>query len=244
MKEPASPVEALKWGTTLELTTQDGDADPLNLEPGLSPAEIAAFEQRLPCSIPPGVRELLSSCRGFSGGAAERVDFTGVEDLAGYEDVFPHGLPIAADGFGNFWVVDLLPDSRAWAPIYFACHDAPVVLYQSPSLEHFLTELFKCSVAPHTSLVDDVHEDRLFEVWRRNPGVMSHEECRGSVDQELRSFAERLDASFQIVDLREPKIGFGFSWGRYGPQTVVRRHGELPVFAYQKPKSLLSRLFG
>jgi hypothetical protein len=25
---------------------------------------------------------------------------------------------------------------------------------------------------PHESLVDDVHEDRLYHVWRMNPGVL------------------------------------------------------------------------
>ena len=239
-----TPIEVLRQTRGIELTTEDGDADSLELEPGLSTGEIAALERRLPCPIPADVRELLSFCRGFSGGAADYVDFTGKEGLFGYEEIFPHGLPIAADGFGNFWVVDLLPSSRAWAPIYFACHDAPVVLYQSPSLEHFLTELFKCSIAPHKSLVNDVHEDRLFEVWRKNPAVMPHQDCLGSPDHDLRSFAETLDPSFQIVDLRKPEIGLGFSWGRYGPKTVVRRHGELPVFAYQKPKGLLGRLFG
>lgn len=38
----------------------------------------------------------------------------------------------------------------------------------------------------------------------------------------------------------------GFSWGRHGPQTIVRRHGNLPVFAYAAPKtrSLWARLIG
>ncbi|PYK60227.1 MAG: hypothetical protein DME21_11760 [Verrucomicrobia bacterium] len=68
-----------------------------------------------------------------------------------------------------------------------------------------------------------------------------------SSDRELKSFAETLDGSFQLIDLRNAKTGDGFSWGRYGPGTVVRLHGETPLFACQKgpeKKSLLSRLFG
>jgi hypothetical protein len=48
---------------------------------------------------------------------------------------------------------------------------------------------------------------------------------------------------FQIIDMRTPEIGFGFSWGRYGAKAVVRRHGNIPIFAYQKRVGILERLF-
>jgi hypothetical protein len=156
---------------TRPLVSEDGEPVRLELLPPLSDSERTAFEGRLPCPLPSEVRELLSVCSGFEGSAVDLVDFTGVRCLFTYEAVFPHGLPIAADGFGNFWVVDLLPTSQGWGPIYFACHDAPVIL-------------------------------------------------------------------------REPQLGFGFSWGRYGPSTVVRRHESLPLFAYQAPQGLLNRLLG
>ena len=172
------------------------------------------------------------------------VDFTGRDCDVELSDLFPHGHPFAADGSGNFWVVDLLPTSTQWGPIYYACHDAPVILYQSPTVEHFLAELFKGSEPPYKSLVDDVHEDRLFEVWHKNPGVKEQAECLRSNDEDLKRFAQALDASYQIVDLRNPQVGSGFSWGRYGPRTVVRRFGTVPLFAYQKPSSFLRKLFG
>jgi cell wall assembly regulator SMI1 len=239
-----TPLELVRDASGRKLTTEDENPVPLALYPGLSENEIARFEAGLPCPLLPEIRELLAYCKGFTGGAAACVDFTGEENSFEYEPAFPHGLPIAADGYGNFWVVDLLPHSRSWGPIYFACHDPPVILYQSASLEDFLTELFKLSAPPYKSLVDDVHEDRLFEVWRKNPGVMSHEECLRSEDAELRAWAEVLGLSFQIIDLRKPRVGFGFSWGRYGANTVVRRNGILPLFAYQQRKGLLSRIFG
>lgn len=228
-----TPLKLMRDASRKAFTNEDGETFTLELRPPLSEPEIVAFEARLPCPIPAAVRELLAYCGGFSGGAADFVDFTGQDCMFEYEG-FPHGVPIAADGYGNFWVVDLVPESKIWGPIYFACHDAPVILYQSPSLEHFLTELFKCSVPPYESLIDDVHEDRLFEVWRNNPGVMSQEECLRSQDHELRRFAEKLGPSFEIIDLRNADVGFGFSWGRYGPTTVNRRHGTLPIFAYER----------
>jgi hypothetical protein len=222
---------------------EDGETYSLELRPGLSEDEIAALVAQLPCPIPAGVRELLAFCGGFSGGPTDFVDFTGRDCLFEYE-AFPFGLPIAADGFGNFWVIDLLPESTAWGPIYYASHDAPVILYQSPTLEHFLVELFKMCAPPFKSLIDDVHEDRLFKVWRTNPGVVQQEQGVRSNDRELRAFAETLDPSFEIIDMRNAEIGFGFSWGRYGPRTVVRRYGHLPIFAYQRRDGFIKRLFG
>ena len=217
------------------LSSEDGERISLRLHPPLAAAEIDALERELPCALPPEVRELLTLCRGFEGGLADFVDFTGKNCLFEYEPAFPHGLPIAADGYGNFWVVDLLPSSNAWGPIYFVCHDAPIILYQSPTLEHFLIELFKSSEPPYRSLINDVHDDRLFQVWQKNPGVKSQSECAASGEAALQRFAGELDPSFQIVDLRNAAVGGGFSWGRYGPDTVVRRFGELPIFAYRKP---------
>jgi hypothetical protein len=175
---------------------------------------------------------------------ADIVDFTGEDCSFEQREIFPHGHPIAGDGYGNFWVVDLLPSSQDWGPIYFACHDAPVVLYQSASLAPFLTELFKSSTPPHKGLVDDVHEDRPFNVWRTNPGVQSHAQALNSVDASIAAFAATLDATFEIVDLRNAEAGFGFSWGRYGPRTVIRRAGELPIFAVQRRAGFWERMLG
>src|SRR5215218_6943458 len=92
-----------------------------------------------------------------------------------------------------FWVVDLHPDTTRWGPIYFACHDAPVIHYQADSLEQFLIELFRMFEPPQRSLIHDVHEDRLACVWRTNPGVLSYEQCLRSEDQVLSAFARELD---------------------------------------------------
>ena len=122
------------------------------------------------------------------------------------------------------------------------CHYPPVLLYQSKTIDEFLVELFKLGSPPHRSLVDDVHEDRLFNVWRNNPGVLSHAECLDSGDNELGAFVPEWGDTFQYIDMREPSVGCGFSWGRYGPRTVIKRHGTLPIFAYEKKRGLFSRL--
>ena len=58
--------------------------------------------------------------------------------------------------------------------------------------------------------------------------------------------AAGLDDRFLFVDLRAPEIGMGFSWGRYGPRTQVRRDGDERLFAYARPEKkpgLRGRLF-
>lgn len=202
-----TPLEVVRKALGTSLSTAAGDPVKLVMLPALSPAEIEAFARELPCPLPSEVQELLRACSGFEGGAADVVDFTGRSCSFEPESVFPRGLPIAADGFGNFWVVDLAADSRGWGPIYFACHDPPIILYESPNLAHFLEELFHCSQPPHWSLIDEVRDDRIFDVWRSNPGVCSHAAALASPDEALRLFAELLDASFEIVDIRPAHRG-------------------------------------
>jgi hypothetical protein len=61
-------------------------------------------------------------------------------------------------------------------------------------------------------------------------------EARQSGDPELRAFAEGLDQGALIADLREARIGSGFAWGRYGPQTQVQRAGSQLLFAITPPE--------
>ncbi len=238
-----TPLEAIRRAQADTLIDEDGHIVTLELLPGLSRVELRDFADGIPCLLPSEIAELLGACSGFYG-TVDQVDFTGRDLMFDLGPAFPHGLPIAHDGFGNFWVVDLHPHSTIWGPIYFVCHDAPVILYQSDSLEEFLTELFLMYQPPHQSLIDDVHEDRLARVWKTNPGVLSREQCLRSEDPVISTFARELDERFQIIDLRSAKPGDGFSWGRYGPNTTIKRFGTHAVFAYQKPKGIISRLLG
>jgi hypothetical protein len=239
------PVEAIRRAQAAKLVDEDGDEVALELAPGLSPAEIEGLGVELAVPLPRELRELLAYTAGIEGTALDAVDFTG-RSLS-YEDkeVFPAGLPIAGDGFGNFWVLDLTPAEAVTALVFFACHDPPVIVVQSPDLGEFLDQIFQKFVPPHESLVDDVREEGAFRVWHENPGTLNHAAALAG-DHDLRAFADELGERFEFVDLRSPEIGTGFSWGRYGPRTEVRRHGYERLFAYAKPErkpGLLRRLF-
>lgn len=135
--------------------------------------ELASLQADLPCPIPHHILELLALTRGFENGPLESLDFAGVPGGFVMKQVFPNGLPLAHDGFGNYWVADLDRHSTDWAPIYYACHDPPVIAFQSDSLENFVIEALRFANPPHESELDQVHEQVTEDIWRRNPGTMS-----------------------------------------------------------------------
>ena len=239
-------VEQVKAARATELVDEDGDPIELELAPGLSADEIDALAADRGVTPPRELRQTLAHTAAIDGLLAG-IDLTGQGGGAEAEEVFPSGWPIAEDGFGNHWLLDVTPADTDVAPVFFVCHDPPVVLFQSPSLAHFVQEILRMYVPPHESLVDDVHEDRPFNVWRTNPGLISHSSALASEDAEVQTFAAELDERFLIVDLRSPEIGMGFSWGRFGPRSELRRHGDRRLFAYAAPPKkpgLLGRLFG
>ncbi len=217
------PIDEISRAQRAQLVDEDGNPATFTLEPGLDHAQITRLENEIRLPLPRALRALLAHTAGLDG-VLEQIDFTGRSLDVAVEEMFPSGLPIAHDGYGNFWVVDVTPGDDAQAPVFFACHDPPVILLQSPGIGHFLHEAFRMHLPPHESLVDDVHEDRLFNVWGTNPGAIAHAAALDSGDEALTQFAATIEHDFEIVDLRAAPVGMGFSWGRHGPRTEVRRH--------------------
>lgn len=238
----ASAMEVLKRLERGSVENSDGEKPALKLLPALSEDEFRRLEARIPCPIPEAARELFLYARGFSvrnplhGAHRELsiVDLSGLDAEFGLEEVFPHAFSIADDGCGNSWVVDLTSDAKLWGPIFYACHDPAVVGYQTDSLADFIEQAVKASSPQNPSELGAVQDKLTTRIWLENPRVMRFEECAESEDEDLKTFARSLDASFEFIDLRSPKLGDGFSWGRYGPRTMNRRFGEKRLFAYQK----------
>jgi hypothetical protein len=237
------PIEIIKEAQGTKFEDEDGNVQELKLLPPLNSEEIKKLQSNIPCPIPDEVMELLSYCRGFEG-VLDEIDFSGLEGGFGLDEIFPHAISIAHDGCGNFWVVDLTKDSTSWGPILFACHDAPVIIFQTSSLSHFISEAICLGIPPWTSEIDDVHEKYHKRVWRENPGTLTYAQCIESGDPELNEFAVSLGESFLFIDMRNAKVGDGFSWGRYGPRTVNKRFKGERIFAYEVRKSFWQRFFG
>jgi len=182
------PLEAIRHAQATRLVTKKGHEVELELAPALRPADIESLADEVGAPLSRELRTLLGLTSAIDGGPLETIDFTGRSLSIGAEEMFPSGLPIAGDGFGNFWILDLPPDDVETAPVFFACHDPAVILYQSPNIGDFMYEAFRMLVPPHASAVDDVNEDRLFNVWRDNPGTLDHSTALAS-DEDLRAFA-------------------------------------------------------
>jgi SMI1 / KNR4 family (SUKH-1) len=227
-------LDLLKSVAGMEFVNVDGIKDELKLLPPLSDSELRRLEASIPCPLPHEMREVFAFTRGFEGGSIESVNFAWDEHDFGMKEIFPSPIVIAADGFGNYWVVGLTSSSKDWGPIFYVCHDAPVVVFQTESLTHFVEEVIRFGNDPWKSEIDDLHEGLSDAIWRENPMVLTHEHCLSSPDGELKAFAETLDNTWEVIDLRAPRLGDGFSWGRYGSRTVVRRFGEKRIFACQR----------
>ncbi len=209
----------------------DGESRRLKLRPPPSPAQ----RQRLAEQLPPVLCRLLEVASGIDGAehVSEGIDFTGGLEGQVLEEFLPDGITLAVDGCGNGWSLE-----PATGRIFFLCHDPPVVVLQSLSLQLFLEQL---KLPPARSELGDALQHWTHRIWRENP-------CEGPPrDESSRSFLEALGSHWRLVDLREARPGDGFSWGKYGPQTEVRRHPELALVALSKPAakpSLWSRWFG
>ncbi|NNM06337.1 MAG: SMI1/KNR4 family protein, partial [Gemmatimonadetes bacterium] len=217
------------------MTDEDGREERLELLPPATDAEIAAIEASFSISLPAELREALRVSAGFANGPIESLGFLDVDGF-GMEDVFPHAYPVGHDGFGNYWILDLLPDKDDCGPVFFACHDPPVIAFQSADLSDFVQEVVALWKPGHHSSVDIVHEEVTSSIWTSNTGIMNRETALSSADAVIAEFASSFPDEAMFADLRLPKIGDGFSWGRYGPRTEWRRAGARRLWVTVPPQ--------
>lgn len=229
----------------MELGEDNGELIYGKLLPGLSQKELQELQALIPCRIPPHVSEALSLSRGIDP-ALESIDFSGLSlaDKFNQRDLLPHGLPVCGDGLGNFWVLDLNPHSRDWGPVFYVCQDPAVIVYQAKTFEEFLLQLIGFASFEENSPINLVHDNYAKLIWSENPNLIDEKNTFHIGDPDLGLFAQSLKRGYHFVDLRRPRIGDGFSFGRYGKKTEIKRYGYLPLFAYRKEVNWLFKLLG
>ena len=237
--------ETLREVAGARLVDDDGREETLQLLPPATDAEIAEAEDAYSVPLPTELREAMRVTAGFANGPLESLGFL---DHAGFgmDDVFPNAYPLGHDGFGNYWVLDLLPDQDECGPVFYACHDPPVIAFQSASASAFVREVVALHQSGPRSSVDVVHEDVTSAIWSSNAGLMSYADASASGDAVVQDFAAGFPPEAVFADLRAPKVGEGFSWGRFGPRAEWTRAGAHRLWAVVPPqrRGLLSRLFG
>ena len=223
----------------LERAVQElGGAPEVVLGTPLSSAELAELERKVGLPFAAPLRELLEYARGFECRKFGKVIFSGVGEV-GLSGLSPAGVPISWDPSGNFWLADVKPDGD-WGPIWFVCHDPPVVVIQSVDLADFIGRAL-LGAEP----VSEVIGPAVGRIWHDDPFLMPVEAARMSGDSVLSEFAEQLPEEFKVADLRNADVGAGFAWGRAGPNATLRRFGHALLFGIEwRRKSLLRRLMG
>lgn len=198
------------------------------LLPAASDDDIASLTRRFPVPVPTELVRLLAVTTGSRrAGSLLDLDLTGSSHDVEASELLPAGHPVASDGAGNFWLLDLTPDTTESAPVFFLSHDPPVLLYQWPDLAAFVDALLDDSGA----VADRAHEQAL-QVYGSRPGALSYESAATRGDQALRDLAHRLGDGWTYVDLRQRTEGDGLVWGRYGPRTRLARAGWERMFGY------------
>ena len=228
------------------LVDSDGEVTTLKLLPPATPQQVRALEARIPSPLPDEIRDALAVTTGFVESPVESFSLLDLEGF-GLEEVFPDAYSIAHDGYGNYWVLDMLPNTTAWGPVYYACHDPAVIAYQAPSVEAFVKDLVARAADHPESLINEVHENVVMRLWRDHAALIPQPAAASSSDPVLRELAGTVAPDALIADLREARLGSGFAWGLYGPRTDIQRFGTHPIWAITKPAAkpgLLARLFG
>lgn len=109
-----NPIDEITRAQAAELVDEDGDPVELELDRGLADAGIDALEEKIGVPLTGDLRDLLAYTTAIDG-VLGSVDFTGSGQDVEIAEILPAGLPIAGDGFGNFWVVDLTAARRVVA---------------------------------------------------------------------------------------------------------------------------------
>ncbi|HSF41192.1 MAG TPA: SMI1/KNR4 family protein [Thermoanaerobaculia bacterium] len=246
--EMPTPKQVLEAALRERFVGGDGEELHLELEPGLSDEEIEEIAGRLPAPLPAEIRELLRRTSGFDFPFSEILEtLSFVGESFGLEEIFPTGVQIARDNFGNAWIVDVHPDTGLWAPVFYTCHDPAVAVLQSPDLATFLDEVLNLGRPGRRSALVQIHEETADTIWTDNPGLIPMAEARESRDPALRAFAAYLPDGASLVDLRAGTVGSGFSLGLHGPRTILRRYESERLFALiapEKKAGFFPRLFG
>jgi hypothetical protein len=238
--------DTLKAIAGQRLVDTDGDVTHLELLPPATEAEMRALEAKLPGPLPDEMRAALAVTTGFANGPLESFSLLDLEGF-GLDEAFPDAYSIAHDGFGNYWILDVLPGATDWGPVFFACHDPAVIAYQSPSIEQFVKDVVAVAPDDPRSPINHVHEKVVHELWRDHSALIQQATAAASSDPKLREFAGSLAPDAVIADLREPRTGSGFAWGMHGPRTEIRRFGTERLWALTRPPhrpGFFSRLFG
>ena len=123
-------IEKLKQST---FTDEDGEQYNLDFQEGLTNEQIEKLRDEFPSkTISPELEEILRMTKGWDGYGPEMVYFDSI-GVFGFTELSPNSISLGTNGFGNYWVLDLLPNGKL-GKVFFACHVPAVLVINSQSL--------------------------------------------------------------------------------------------------------------
>lgn len=185
------------------------------LEPGLTAEQIDEYQASLGVVFDADIRRLLSHAQGFRwDGFPGDVYFGGISGF-GF-DCFHVSVALCDDGAGNFWAVDIEPRTGHWGPVFYVCHDPPVVVIQSTDIGEFIRDVFEPVVDGRGNQIRHVLDECVTRIWlgEKHQGRAAVD-CKASADTVLRDFSSRFSDNTAIMDLRSREVGTGFAWARW-----------------------------
>lgn len=232
------PIEALHRLMSETFVGEDGKAVRAVLLRPLDALGVEGVRARLRSPTPATpvateIKELLTVAPGVSIGHLE-VRWDGHTSGQYLDEIFACVWPVLEDGFGNAWSVEVDARSGEWGSVYFLCHDPPVVVFQAASFAEFLRQVgdeFRGRPGP----LSRVHEEAAMEVWHSGGVLVSAAMVRGASDPIMSEVLACASAGSFVADLRSPRIGDGFPWGKFGSDSALSRPTAAPVFIVAPP---------
>ena len=199
----------------------DGNPTSPHLLPSGDVAIPRDFWARYPQGIGAEFNDLLELCSGFRIGSYE-VSFTD-HHFQGFDGLLNDWLELTQDGYGNFWVLEILPNAEMGS-VWFVCHDPPVMILVASDLGSFIdlvVDVFrkKKRCEPNAFAVS---HDAAMRVWSANRPNTPARECDKSQDIELREFARTLSPGSVILDMRAFHPGDGIICDALSPMHPVK----------------------
>lgn len=206
---------------------EDGEPCRLSLiRPGKGLNE-AYFREHFKGTIPAEYAELLRVASGFSIGSTQ-VNFTEYH-FHGFNFLLEDWMEIMADGFGNFWCLEMFPGAPNWGPVWFVCDDPPAIVRIAADLTEFLSMVLDAHRPKARPNAWTKSWESAASVARRvNRGTRAGD-LLNSADPDIRDLASAVDPECSIVRLRTGRPGF--SWRSFDAYHENKRRGSPMLFA-------------
>lgn len=211
-------IELLRRLANEELVREDGMPIRASVMPLGTGMNEESFRERPPEVMQPEFAALVEKCSGLQVGYLE-VLFT-EHRMQGYGFLLADWMGVLDDGFGNHWAMELGATDPA-GPVWFVCHDPPVMTLAAPTLAGFLdlvVDMHRKKPRHGFNPLCDPHKDakRVYDDPSRRGVVV--ERLRGGSDATLASVAASLPDDAVVFDLRAPESPVrGFVWEGLDP---------------------------